>query len=760
MKRTACAALVAAALVCGVVSAIEIGGTIAGTVVDPDGAGLPGVLVIVSGEGVPGLRVVSGREGAFRVSSMAPGRYTVRAELEGLQPPRSEAVTVRSGETTSLHLAFAKPVLHEMVEVTSRHDVVTVTDIRESAARDVGEAMATFPGVVKLRKAGIANDIVVRGLQRDNINVLIDGARIYGACPNRMDVPAFHVDFSEIDHVEVTRGPFDIENQGSLGGVVNIVTRQPEAGLHGTADLAAGSDGFLNPSVNASWGGATFSALAGYSYRTSDPYRDANGRPFTEVANYAPGKADTTAFRTNTGWARLFATPGAGQTLELSYTRQEATHVLYPTLQMDAAWDNADRLEAGWQRIDDASILSRVRVRGYATRVRHWMTDDLRTTALGTPRGWSMGTMADTSALGLKADADFAGARVGVEVLRRGWDASTRMAKMGYATQASIPDVATTSVGVFASHRTGLASRLSLDLGARLDRSRSAADPALANTGLYFAYNSTRTTSATDTLPSATARVTWAASPALTISGGVGHTVRVPDPAERYFALKRAGSDWVGNPDLRPVRNTGADVRATWQHSRGAVVASVYYDSLKDWITVHNQARVNSVLGVMNTAARSYANVDAALWGAELEVTRTLAERVFFSAGATWTQGSKQSEPRRLIFSRNMAEIPPLTSRVAVRWDTGRVYAEAEGVAAAAQNRVDSDLQEQRTAGWAVLNLKLGGEISGLRIQGTVSNIFNRQYQEFLSSVRDPFRSGVYVAEPGRSWSVNVIRRF
>ncbi len=750
----------AALLLGGPALAAGASGTITGVVVDPDGAGLPGVTVTVSGEGIRGLSVVSGPGGAFRFTATAAGFYTLRADLEGLKAPRPQGVTVRAGETVNLRVAFPKPEFHDMAEVTARHDVVTATDLRDSAARDVGEAMAAFPGVAMLRKAGIANDIILRGLQRDNINVLIDGARIYGACPNRMDAPAFHVDFSEIDHIEVLRGPFDVENQGSLGGVVNIVTRQPEAGVHGNAVLAAGSDGYLNPSVNASWGGSTLSALAGYSYRTSDPYRDAGGRPFTAVANYAPGQADTTAFRVNTGWTRLFAAPGPGQTAELSYTRQEATHVLYPTLQMDAVFDNADRLEAAWQKVDGDAALARVRIRSYATRVRHWMTDELRTTGIGTPRGWSMGTMADTSALGLRADADLGGLRVGLEVTRRGWNASTQMAKMGYMAQASIPDVATTSTGVFASHHSAPAGNLALDFGVRVDRVATVADAGLANTDLYFAYNSTRATSGADTLPSASVRLRWAASSAMTVSAGLGHTARVPDPSERYFALKRAGSDWVGDPNLKPVLNTGADVQAMWRHEGGSLVASLFYNSLHDWITVHNQARLTPLPGIMNTVARSYANVDATLWGGDLELTHVVTQRVFVSGGVNWTRGVKQTAPARQIYSRNMAEIPPLTSRLAVRWDTGRVYAEIEGVAAAAQNNVDTDLQEQRTPGWGIVNVKLGGDVVGLRVQGTVANVFNHQYQDFLSSVRDPFRSGVYVAEPGRSWTVNVIRRF
>ena len=62
-----------------------------------------------------------------------------------------------------------------------------------------------------------------------------------------MDPPSFHVDFAQVDRVEVAKGPFDVKNQGSLGGVVNIVTRRPEPGLHATANAAAGVVGLRQP---------------------------------------------------------------------------------------------------------------------------------------------------------------------------------------------------------------------------------------------------------------------------------------------------------------------------------------------------------------------------------------------------------------------------------------------------------------------------------------------------------------------------------
>ena len=61
------------------------------------------------------------------------------------------------------------------------------------------------------------------------------------------------------------KGPFDLRHAGGLGGLVNVVTRRPERGLHATPSLSAGSFGYWNPSLAGSWAGEQLSALAGYS---------------------------------------------------------------------------------------------------------------------------------------------------------------------------------------------------------------------------------------------------------------------------------------------------------------------------------------------------------------------------------------------------------------------------------------------------------------------------------------------------------------
>ncbi|WP_293815956.1 TonB-dependent receptor plug domain-containing protein, partial [Thiolapillus sp.] len=84
---------------------------------------------------------------------------------------------------------------------------------KEVKSADLAEALAKKSASVSLvRRSGIANDIILRGQKKDNINILIDGGKIYGACPNRMDPPTSHILTNNIESVEITEGPYDVEN--------------------------------------------------------------------------------------------------------------------------------------------------------------------------------------------------------------------------------------------------------------------------------------------------------------------------------------------------------------------------------------------------------------------------------------------------------------------------------------------------------------------------------------------------------------------
>ena len=734
-------------------------GRFSGSVAAPDGSYLPGAAITITNlDTRDAVTVPTGSRGAYHGPNLPPGRYELTAELDGFRPQQVAEVVLSAAEARQIDFTLAIASYQESVTVvgTASRDTVEAAAIRESSARDVGEVLAEISGTAMVRKGGIANDVVLHGYQGENLTVLIDGARIYGACPNNMDPRAFHVDFAEVDRVEVGKGPYDMKNQGSLGGIINVVTRRPQQGFHTTSNASAASYSFVNPSVTASLGNGAIAGLGGYSYRSANAYRDGSGHLFTEYANYRLADPNASAFEVKTGWGRAFVSPSEGHSLQVAYTRQDATGVLYPYLQMDAVYDDGDRATATYEHAGPLGPVQTLSARAYYSRVSHWMTDQQRTTANNMPRGYSMGTDAHTGTFGGKVEAGGGGLVAGMEAFRRDWDATTNLAKDKYQPQYSIPFVVVDEVGAYAEYTRPLSGRVTLDLGGRLDRTASTPDQSKVNDSVFQAYHGVDATAKTDTYPSARANLTYRVAEAVTLSGGVGRTVRVPDPRERYFQLKRMGTDWVGNPELDPSRNTGVNVAVSYRHRRFQVNSTLYRDSVQDYVTPVRQVRIQTASGVMNALARSYENVAATLTGGDIDFSGSLTGALLFSGSAAFTRGSKTPDPQRGITSPYLAEMPPVMGRAALRYDKARVFGEVEAVVAASQDRVDSDLLEQPTPGYTVFNLRVGGKVKMLRLSFALDNVLDRQYTNHLSYQRDPFRSGVRVPEPGRSVYMNV----
>ncbi|RMH08093.1 MAG: TonB-dependent receptor, partial [Aquificota bacterium] len=401
----------------------------------------------------------------------------------------------------------------------------------------------------------------------------------------------------------------------------------------------------------------------------------------------------------------------------------------------------------------------------YYTKVDHWMDNRYRVSSGTMP--WSMATDAKTKTFGGRLEGNLGDFTLGFEAYRRNWDATNYMGMN--PPQYIIPDVDTSSFGVYGEYRKRLLEKLRIVAGLRLDTTKTEADSSKANTNLYYAYKNTRATSKTDTYPSGNLQVFYELSKGTELFAGIGHTARVPDPQERYFALNRAMMcnnnnpfcAWVGNPNLKPSKNTEIDLGL--KHSTGRLItkATLFYSYVQDYITVHRQNVQNP--GMMAPAfghARSYTNVDAQFYGFEASFNYNAYKNLFVFGGSSYTVGRKDTDPAKNITDKDVAEIPPLKARLGLRYDTGLWFVEGETLMSGTQDRVDRDLQEQKTSGWAIVNLKAGAEWKDLRLVVGVDNVFDKKYYEHLSYQRDPFRSGVKVPEPGRNFYASLSYQF
>ena len=95
-----------------------------------------------------------------------------------------------------------------------------------------------------------------------------------------------------------------------------------------------------------------------------------------------------------------------------------------------------------------------------------------------------------------------------------------------------------------------------------------------------------------------------------------------------------------------------------------------------------------------------------------------------------------------------------------MRWQNPRFFGEIEGVGAASQDRVNTDLSEEPTSSWGIVNLKAGFTSNSWRIQLILGNIFDKTYHEHFSYLRNPYRTGAILNEPGRNVTMNLGWRY
>ncbi|HIC45038.1 MAG TPA: TonB-dependent receptor, partial [Sulfurimonas sp.] len=185
---------------------------------------------------------------------------------------------------------MAESIEMQEVEIDEKFNTVILNDIsgEELKSADLAESLTrTVPSISLVRRSGIANDIILRGQKKDNINILADGTKTYGACPNRMDPATSHILTNNIESVEVTEGPYDVENFGTLSGLIDIKTKKPSEDFEGEVNLNAGSWNYTKASATVSGGYDKLRILLSTSKESSDQYEDGNGDILSkQVQNY------------------------------------------------------------------------------------------------------------------------------------------------------------------------------------------------------------------------------------------------------------------------------------------------------------------------------------------------------------------------------------------------------------------------------------------------------------------------------------------
>jgi hypothetical protein len=231
---------VCALLLTSTLSAQRATGQIFGKVTDAQGDPLPGVSVQAKGPRLVGAATtVTNEQGAYRLVALTPGAYNVKYTLAGFQLLVREEIIVGAEQTLTLDVTLNASSIEEQVTVIGQSPLIDVKNTARGVAmsrqvftllpkgRNFDSLLVTVPGVNTEDKlagtsvdgaSGAENMWYVDGISTTN---LINGTSGQG------------VNFDFVEEVNFKSSGYNAEYGGSLGGVVNVLTRSGGNTYHG-----------------------------------------------------------------------------------------------------------------------------------------------------------------------------------------------------------------------------------------------------------------------------------------------------------------------------------------------------------------------------------------------------------------------------------------------------------------------------------------------------------------------------------------------
>lgn len=239
-------------------------GSISGRVTDSANAqGIIGARVQALGaNGVGVAAVLSGGNGAYQLTNLQPGTYTLQVSRIGYSLRRVPNVNVTAGgvATVDVSMTIIVTELNPVVTTASRREekileapasiaVVDVKSIQERPSVTVADHIKSVPGVDVNQGGVMQANIVARGFNNafSGSILTLQDYRFASVPSLRVNVPYLFTGTNEdVERVEVLLGPASaLYGPNSANGVLHIITKSPFTSQGTTLTIDGGSRSLL-----------------------------------------------------------------------------------------------------------------------------------------------------------------------------------------------------------------------------------------------------------------------------------------------------------------------------------------------------------------------------------------------------------------------------------------------------------------------------------------------------------------------------------
>lgn len=573
---------------------------------------------------------------------------------------------------------------HETRTAPASVTVIPRQEIEERNATDLLDIVRGTPGVTLTgRQVGGRKTMALRGLEGKHTLTLIDGRRI-----SPSDDVVGHSDYqygwlpvSAIERVEIIRGPMStLYGSEALGGVVNLITRQPKDRWIGSLMLS-GND-VTNGEGGDSWQGSLFAAgpvgervtlrvNAESSERTPVPEKE--DRRYSEIEG-----------RKSNGY-------GLGGTIKLTDAQS-----------LDLQWSGGDEV----RRYDDVSS------GGKAYENRYDITREQRSIAWkGEFGSWR------AQARAYDSEIDIQNFRTnGVAVTRPqnlkdevidGF-AAVRLANHTVTVGGEYRIETLTNNGLIGGKDDATHKALFLQDEFSLTKSLVLTAGVRGDNHERFGFEA-----------SPRAYLVWEATPELVIKGGYGHAFKAPTlkQSSPSYVGAEGPHTFMGNAGIAPESSDSLEIGADWKQGNINLWSTLFHTTVKDLITY----KLIKVSGSRRTYL--YDNVDQAkITGLESGIGWAVTSSLKWNTNFTWLNTKDDSTGKDLAYR------PEFSLSSSLDWQIGDGWSSRAMVEYFGEQLDSSDVTLPSYSLWnASVGKKIGKNLS---VRAGVNNLTNVRLAE------------------------------
>jgi len=653
-----------------------------------------------------------------------------------------DEIVITAGRQETLTSQVAAPIT-----------VITSDDIEMLQPEKMADLFKMIPGVEIQGEGPFRGIPVIRGLSSNRVLILVDGQRLNNARESTTFAgiqPAL-VNLAEVERIEVLRGPASVQyGSDAIGGVVNIITRQPnltEQTFKVTGNVAyeygTSSDSSHGQAMVRGAGkgmsfhiGASIQDVGNYS-AADGAYEDLRYEEYVLPDDTVPNSGMK---QTDFDGSFSIVTGGRGVLkLNAEVVRTEdvgfpgfdpatsGIDISFPTFnrnKLAVAWESGpmgfldDLIVSGWyQYIDKESI------RNFDFRP-FFFSDTY--------------TRSEIKSLGFNTQGI---STVGINHLTYGLDFyQDKLHDTAFAESTgtepndnvSVPDSTQRGLGLYIGDQISATSRLTLNVGLRGDTFSFVSQDDPRYLGEPF--------DVTDSALSGNLGVIYGITDHVNLTGLIARGFRTPNIQERSFiGLASTGDTWIAqNPDLSAESSWNYEAGFKVRYDRYSGGLNFFYNDLTDFIGLvflqPGDPGFQDCPPGLDCA--QFQNIEkASIQGVELDLEVIFAKWWTLFGTYAYLEGDNKSTGEPL------GSIPPWKVIVGVRYQRSNWWSEVDIRYVGSQTRLPADDPrfETGTEAFNVVDLRGGYEFGfGLGILVSVENILDELYNEPYNNRPEP----------------------